>query len=114
MLTDSNSTITFRTYTFEDFPKLDEYWKEQIGLGVMSFYLTGDDEFFLVHIKNCKCCYGEAQSIYWILNKDGDISRVETEEFYQEMVHKQKNIKSLLKFKIPERITKSYLHFSIK
>ena len=113
MKTGSASDINFITYTFEDFPKLDEYWKEQVGLGSVSFYLTTDNEFLLAAVRNCKCCYGDLKSSYWILDNEGKIIRAETEEFYQETIINKQNIKSLLKFKIPERLTKNYIHFSI-
>ena len=104
-----SNQVFFKHYEFSDFPELDEYWKEQIGLSVISFYLTQNDEFFMTHYKKCECCYGKnPKSIFWILDKSGKVIRQENEDFYLQNV---KNIKSILKFNIPERLRKNYLKF---
>lgn len=99
-----------KNYSFESFPKLNEHFKEQVSLGVYSFYLTKNDEYFLCWRNVCSCCYGDRKSIFWIVDLDGNILRQETEEFYLSEI---KTIKEMIKFNIPERITKKYLKFKI-
>lgn len=106
------NNIQIKSLDFDNsFKNLNEYWKEQNGLGVISFYETNSGEFFIVHIKNCQCCYGNSKSIFWILDSEGNVIREETEDFYKKEISQ---IKSIFRFKIPERLTKNYFHFSIK
>lgn len=98
-----------RQISFDDFPNLNEHYKEQNGLGVYSFYLTKDNEYFLCWKNSCKCCYGERSDVFWILDLSGNILRQETEEFYKSQI---KEVKEILKFQIPERLSKNYFRIS--
>lgn len=94
-----------RSIDFNDFPELNEFYKEQNGLGVHSFYLTKDNDYFFCWRNSCKCCYGDRSDIFWILDKSGNIVRQETEDFYLSQI---KEVKEILKFQLPERLTKNY------
>lgn len=112
MLITNNNVKIIQLDFNKDLPKLDKYWKEQIGLGIVSFYETNANEFFMVHIKKCECCYGKnPKSIFFILDKQGTVIRQETEIFYNQEI---KNIKNIVKFNIPPEISKDYFYFSIK
>lgn len=86
---------------FDSFPNLPDFYKEKVGFGEYSFYLTQNDEYFLSWVNVCSCCYGDRESVFWILDSSGNLLRKETFEFYQKEI---KTMKQYLKFKIPQNI----------
>lgn len=102
----TNQNTVFITRPWEDMPALDEYSKEQISLSAWSLYKI-DGKYLMIIPGGCLCCHGGRQTSYWILNEKGEALERGSEDLYR-----NGNVEEIIKFKIPERITKNYLKIS--
>ena len=93
---------------FESMPKLNEHAKEFISLGQWSLYRKEGELLLVVH-GGCACCHGGRPSSYYLLNEDGSYKESSTEEFYRK---KTEQIE-IIKFILPERLTRHYLKVSL-
>lgn len=89
---------------FDIMPDLNDFWKEQIGLGFGSLYLLKDNNYLMIQGSKCSCCNPNGQTI-WKLTSTG--KHIETLESWND----SDNIVDIYKFNIPERLTKNYFKF---
>lgn len=95
--------------TWESFPHLSENIKEFISLGVWSLYRI-QDKLVLVIPGGCQCCHGGRPTRYYLLNEEGLVQDAEREAA---RLYQQGPVQEIIKFKIPERITRNYLHIKL-
>lgn len=98
----------FTTLPFDAMPKLNDHAKEFISLGSWSLYRK-EGKLLLVAHGGCACCHGGRPTQYFILDEDGSYKEMSTEEFYR----KQDSQIEIIKFELPERLTRHYIKFSL-
>jgi hypothetical protein len=93
-------------YNFEDLmPNLNEFWKEQNGLGSCSIYRIGED-YYMLYGSSCSAC-NPCGPVIFKLNKNGDQTD-SLQEFKD-----YDNVEEIIRFNIPERLSKNYLQVKI-
>jgi hypothetical protein len=98
----------FKTLEWDQMPKLGEIEKEFISLGKYSLYRFEENKYFLIMHGGCPCCHGGRPSSYFILNEEGEYVETSTEQVYKALKPLE-----IIKFKIPERITRHYYQVKI-
>ena len=92
---------------WDQMPSLSESQKELISLGSWSLYRI-DGKLLMIIPGGCKCCHGDRETSYWFLKESGEVDSQAPESFY-----KSGKVDEIIKFKIPEYLTKNYLKISI-
>lgn len=93
----------FTTLAWTDMPELDESTKELISISSFSLYKI-DGQYLLIMPGDCKCCYGDRKTKYFLIDSDGKFIS-ETDDTLYKSKHTTIEI---VKFKIPDRIRSRY------